>query len=325
MPKGFNNMNARKLRRQMERQHEKGKVSEEEMQEFKKQTDTRNKILEAKKKYIDTMKTVEQTKNTNTSSNQNTKQKSEIVTKTDTLPQITTKDKKDTVSELNIPINEVQTTKITIAICLFQIIMSSLMFCFSPSSILGYMIGFFVTVCEVIKCLIMKRFPYRSSNKTENNFLDGMTDNVTANITCNESINKTDIGQTPLKKYSFKNIGKKVIILDMLTTVLFVLTGTSYLMLQDVGLIRTFIFFVLSVYKLYATNSSCFNDNVYVKDLSPAVLSILFYLVVYIDIYRMLFFIAVTLFYHDIKGRLILDIKSIFNDMKILRLSSKNR
>lgn len=335
MPKGSNNMNARKMKRLMERQHKKGKISEEDMKEFEKQTETRNRMLEAKKQYQEAIKQVENKKETVSSEKAHMGPVTGPATRLSNISKKVSDDMQmpekttEVVKELEIPVDKIQTTKITFAICMFQVLMTFVMGWYGLTSSVGYVIGFFVTLCEIVKCLLMKRFPYKISSKDDVNHDSGLDTeslddpNMITDPVSIESSTPISLPQT--HQYNFEKIGEKIIIMDMLTTVLFVLTGTSYLMIQDLGMIRTLMFFVLSVYKLYATNSSCFVNNTYVKDLSPTIISLLFYFIVYIDTYRMLFFLAVMIFYRDIKERLVSDLKAKYEDFKAMRLSTKSQ
>lgn len=261
MPKGINNVNVRKMRRLMKRQHQKGKISNEDMKEFVKQVENRNETSVSRKRTITDHHL--QSKMTNPIPDTNIAQN---IIATETV----------NIQPVNIPINDTHVSIITICVCTIQIMMSCLIVWLGNTWI-SHLIGFIATLCEIIKCVLMKRFPYKQSN---------------------------DESQ------------KKLMIIDMMTSVGFVITGTSYLMMYDLGFLRMCSFTMLSIYKLYTFNSSCFVDGHYIKDLTPSMLGLSFYLIVYFNSYRILFNAVMMFMYRDIKDVLLLNITTIFNGFK---------
>ncbi len=94
--------------------------------------------------------------------------------------------------------------------------------------------------------------------------------------------------------------------------------GTAKLMILDFGILKTIVYILLSVYKYHDSYQSCFVNDKYNKDLTPVIVSFVFYIIMYFDFYRILFFIIMMFLYKDIRNKLTNLVKKHENKNEII-------
>jgi hypothetical protein len=255
MTKGSNTISARKMRRLMERQQKKGKISLEEKEKVEKDLDNR------KRAYEKNIKEYEETKE-------------------NLINQV------EEVKNIEIPISTTDATKYSIFAMFAQTLLMIAIFLIGSTYSITYLFGFIICLIEIAKTAIMKRYSI-SYNKVE-------------------EIAPSVESQS---QYRFEECGTRLIIIDQVLSV-FTYLSFSMLLYSDMGIIRSLMFLVLSLYRLYRYRDSCYQDNHYVKDLTTTIVLLIYYFVLYFDFYRIIFFVAMMYMYKDVR-------EMIQNELKI--------
>lgn len=192
-------------------------------------------------------------------------------------------DEIDKIKEFDINLSPDEITKYTFAVCMVQFMMMIVVM-FSSYYVLSFLFGLLISLIEIIKFFLLKNYNfYNESAKTPMQITD-QTDQT-------NQTNKT------------KDVAEKIILFDTITSTCCVLGSTCWVMnstFEFMTLITSMLYLLMSGYKLYFFNKQCYVKNRYIKDLSPTVVSLIFYTIAYFDVNIILFLMIMINIYKDV-------------------------
>ncbi|VBB18795.1 hypothetical protein YASMINEVIRUS_1327 [Yasminevirus sp. GU-2018] len=273
MTRGSNTMNARKLRRLMERQHKKGVVTDADYNQFIKEDTERSKALKIKKDHDETVKEYE-------------------VAKAELDKNI------QTVKNVELPFTPAQTTMYAVGLSIVQTLIAIITYFFTRFGFVSfaYIFMLITSLIDVFKCVLMRKFPYFVGDRPE----------LRSDESSNEVSNQNSLSESDTR-FSFESVGKRVVMLDYFTAFV-TLLSFSHLISFEFDMFRTIMFLVLTLYRMFTQNcvtidtkTTKVTKHTYTKDLSVSMLIVLMCFIVYVNTYRLIFFIATSILYKDVK------------------------